>query len=445
MFNIQKAVSRLNFAPKLNEIEITDIKNGIGGFTPKADKPASFAALKETLKKAGYTLASATVVVSGKLERDGTIWSITAATSGQRFFLEGNGVEQSPGAEPNTETEITGDWKTVGEGKNTREVITPLPVKRAQQPPNDGTEKAASITGTELTKLTELVDVISGESLSGSPLPVAPIRTTSPGLTVYRGGAFTPRYIYTRQQLGALRVDRHTLLLGFSYTPTPKLQLEAEIPVTRISVKERSVSADGEGVGNITLSGKYRFFRKVEEWGDRQAAVRFGLELPTGQKGAPGEGRLQAPAFVRGQLSPISGGFSPHADLAYSQAKGRLIFGGNIEGVWRSERDGFRTGHELRINTDLEYIVFPFKYDQPGGEVFAILETSFIRRGTGRVSGAVVPGSRSTEYYLAPGIQYAAHPRFVIEASVQLPVVRDTGPLVLRIERSVLLGVRLLY
>jgi len=70
VFNIQKAVSRLNFAPKLNEIEITDIKNGIGVFTPKAEKPISFAALKDSLKKAGYTLASAKVTVKGELARD---------------------------------------------------------------------------------------------------------------------------------------------------------------------------------------------------------------------------------------------------------------------------------------------------------------------------------------------------------------------------------------
>ena len=60
MFNIQKAVSRLPFAPKLKEIEITDIKNGLGVFTPKPGQAVSFAALKEALKKAGYTLASQT-------------------------------------------------------------------------------------------------------------------------------------------------------------------------------------------------------------------------------------------------------------------------------------------------------------------------------------------------------------------------------------------------
>jgi len=56
VFNIQKAVSRLNFAPASREIRITDIKNGMGEFVPRTGQPVSFAALKETLKKAGYTL-----------------------------------------------------------------------------------------------------------------------------------------------------------------------------------------------------------------------------------------------------------------------------------------------------------------------------------------------------------------------------------------------------
>ncbi len=436
MYNIQKAVSRLDFAPKLKEIEITDIKNGLCVFTPKADKPVSFAALKESLKKAGYTLASAKITVAGKLGRDVAGWWIVADTSGQRFALEGASVDQAPSdASPDTQAEVTGDWKTAGAGKTAREVITLIPAKNAE-PPDDKRGKAFE---------TESVEITSGEMLNPATLPVAPIRTTSPGLTVYRGGAFVPRYISTRQRLGGLRVDRHTLLLGFSYTPTPTLQLEAEIPFTRILFKDGPVSASVEGMGNITVSGKYRFFRQVEEWGDRQAAMRFGLELPTGNKDAPGEQQIPAPAFVRQQLTPISGGLSPHIDLAYSQAKGRFIFGGNIEAVLRSERDGFRMGHELRVNTDFEYVLFPLKYDRPGGEVFAILETNFIRRWNGRVNSAPAPGSSSTEYYLSPGIQYAMHPRFVIEGSLQIPVMRDTGPQTLRPELSVLIGVRFLY
>jgi hypothetical protein len=168
------------------------------------------------------------------------------------------------------------------------------------------------------------------------------------------------------------------------------------------------------------------------------------LELPTGKKTAPSEAQLNAPEFVRQQLTPINGGFSPHLDLAFSQAGGRFIFGGNAEAIFRSERDGFRIGHEQRLNTDLEYVL-PRDPHKPGGELFLILETTFVHRGTGRLDGSSVPGSRSTEYYLAPGLQYAAHPRFVIEGSFQFPVVRNTGPLILRADRNLLLGVRYLF
>jgi hypothetical protein len=131
--------------------------------------------------------------------------------------------------------------------------------------------------------------------------------------------------------------------------------------------------------------------------------------------------------------------------VAFSQAGGRFIFGGNAESILRSQRDGFRMGHEVRVNTDTEYVLLPRKYVAPGGELFIILETTFVHRGIGRLAGVPVEGSNATEYYLAPGLQYAAAPQFVIEGSFQFPVIRNTGPLALRTDRSILIGVRYLF
>jgi hypothetical protein len=147
---------------------------------------------------------------------------------------------------------------------------------------------------------------------------------------------------------------------------------------------------------------------------------------------------------VRQQLTPINGGFTPHFDLAFSQAGGRFIFGGNAEVMFRTERDGFRMGHEQRFSTDFEYVI-PKDPHKPGGELFLILETTFVHRATGRLNGLAVAGSSATEYYLAPGLQYAARPRFVVEASFQFPVLRNTGPLALRTDRNILLGVKYLF
>jgi hypothetical protein len=274
--------------------------------------------------------------------------------------------------------------------------------------------------------------------------PLAPIRVTSPGLTVYKGGAVTPRVYFIKQHLGSLEVHRQVLDLSVSYTPSPRLQLEIEAPFSRTAYDDGLTSGSGFGVGNITVWAKYRFFRTVETYGDRQAAFRAGLELPTGKKTAPSAVQINVPAFVRQQLTPINGGLSPHFDVAFSQAGGRFIFGGNAEAIFRGPRDGFRMGHEQRLNTDLEYVI-PRDPHKPGGELFLILETTFVHRGNGRLDGLTVAGSGATEYYLAPGLQYAAHPRFVVEGSFQFPVVRNTGALALRTDRNILLGVRYLF
>jgi hypothetical protein len=498
VYNIQKAVSRLDYAPKLKEIQITSIKKGLAVFAPQPGKSVSFAALRETLKKAGYALDSAEISVAGVVMRDGENWWLVAEPTGQRFALAGADVEKMlAGSTDGARVELTGDWRTTGEGDAARETITPRIMKKA-----DGATKTARATGGMLDRRTSplsstaqesssnfvaasfddnaphqwlavplagmlAADTLSAEtstkrvvamksdsssrasssfdSSSESSTTLAPIRTTSPGLTVFKGGAVTPRLFLVEQHLGGLSVSRQIFNLNVSYTPSPRVQLEVEVPVSRTSFDDGAKEGDGAGLGNVTLWGKYRFYRTLKTYGDRQAAARVGLELPTGRKTAPTASEVNAPAFVRQQLTPISGGFAPHFDLAFSQAGGRFIFGGDAEGVLRTERDGFRTGHELRVNTDLEYVLLPFKYESPGHELFLVLESSFVHRGVGRLDGLAVPGSKATEYYIEPGLQYAAAPRFVIEGSVQFPLVRNTGAFVLRTDRNILIGVKYLF
>jgi hypothetical protein len=440
VYNIKKAVSRLDFAPKIDEIKITEIKRGLGAFTPKPDRPVSFAALKAGLKKAGYALASAEITVVGTLARDDAGLSVEADVSNQRFAIEGESVKQIlGGADAGSRVEVTGDWQTLEKDGASHEVIRPRAARKL------AATKTADAFRVGEGKASRGIQV-SLDGSGGEPgLFFSSVRTTGPGLTVYKGGAVTPRYYYTRQHLGNLKVDRNALRVGVSYTPTPTLQLEAETAYQRTSFDDGPRSWSGGGFGNVTLWGKLRFYRALETWGDKQAAIRFGLELPTGSKGAPDESDLAAPEFVRQQLSPINGGFAFHTDLSYSQARHRFIYGANLEATARGERDGFSTGHEVRVNTDFEYVLLPLQYQSPGKELFLLLETSYSYRGRGRLGGREVAGSSASEFYLAPGLQFTASPRLVLEASYQFIVARDAGPLALRADKSVLVGVRYLY
>jgi hypothetical protein len=443
VYNIQKAVSRLDYAPKLKEIQVTDFQKGLGLFTPKPDKPVSFAALRETLKKAGDTLASADITVAGTIVKDAKGWAIIVPSSKQRFALEGSRSDEAlTGREPGESIEITGDWKTIGTGQTGYEAINPAPQESGANPRLAYRETARF--GKVNFSQPSLAEPVASISPLSPPIPAAPIRVTSPGLTVYKGGAFTPRLYLIKQHLGDLEVNRQMIDLSVSYTPSPRLQLEVEVPFSRTGYDDGITSGSGFGMGNLIGWAKYRFFRKVKTYGDRQAALRLGLELPSGNKSAPTQAQINVPEFVRQQLTPINGGLAPHFDLAFSQAGGRFIFGGNAEVIFRSERDGFHVGHEQRVSSDLEWVI-PRHHQKPGGELFLILETTFVHRGTGHLNGVKVAGSRSTEYYLAPGLQYAAHPRFVMEGSFQFPVVRNTGPLVLRTDRNILLGLRYLF
>jgi hypothetical protein len=173
--------------------------------------------------------------------------------------------------------------------------------------------------------------------------------------------------------------------------------------------------------------------------------VRFGLELPTGEKDAPTEAALPLPEFVRQQLTPISGGLSSHVDASYSQARGRFVYGASVEGIARSERSGFRLGHELRVNTDLEYVLLPRIYQNPTNELFLIFETTYVHRTNGRAGGRVVSDTGLNGFYLAPALQYVPTARFLIEVSYQVPVIERLGPQVLRTDRNILIGIRYLY
>ncbi|HET8674424.1 MAG TPA: hypothetical protein VFO63_01450, partial [Blastocatellia bacterium] len=86
-----------------------------------------------------------------------------------------------------------------------------------------------------------------------------------------------------------------------------------------------------------------------------------------------------------------------------------------------------------------------FKYRSPTKELFLILETTTMLRDRGRAQGRTVAGSSSSEFYLAPALQYIATARLVLEASLQLPVSHSSGAQALRTDKNLLIGVRYLY
>lgn len=163
-------MGRLDFAPKIDDIKITDIKRGLGEFIPKPDKAVSFDAIKSTLKKAGYTLASADIIVEGVLLRQNNSWWLEVDLSKQRFVLEGDDVGKLlQDMEAGRRVEVAGDWQTVGKDAAKLEVIR---IRSAKGLPSKTSKATSTIRGESEEVMLDSVQV----SLDG----LGARRTSSP-------------------------------------------------------------------------------------------------------------------------------------------------------------------------------------------------------------------------------------------------------------------------
>lgn len=107
MYNIKVAVSRLEFAPGTNAMEITDISTGHFVFSPVAGKKVSFSALNEAIQGAGYEIEMAQIEVTGQVSVKDDIL-LLETSSGQRFQLRKNSESSVP--ERGAETTLRGIW-----------------------------------------------------------------------------------------------------------------------------------------------------------------------------------------------------------------------------------------------------------------------------------------------------------------------------------------------
>ena len=266
------------------------------------------------------------------------------------------------------------------------------------------------------------------------------IRTAAPGTVVFHGGELILRWNYLNDRAAASAVDRLFAVLGASFSPSSNTLLDAEVPTGRVIFQD----GNSQGlVGNVTLGAKYRFFRQVETWGDRQAAVRGSVELPTAtaiDRLPPGVSIIQGEKLRLG-----SGRWNAHFGLSGAGARGRWVYGSSLEVVLRNADNGVKLGNEVRWSFDIERIVFPLRYQHAEGEVFFLLEGTLLHEGPARLQGAVLPKTGGSLFALHPGVQYVPSRRWVIEASMEVPVWKDFGSADVHRRGGLVAGVHWLY
>jgi len=97
-------------------MQVTDVKKGHFVFTPRADRPASYAELHAAIVKAGYDIEGISIEVHGTLTQEGRI---EASGTGQSFALSGPALGKLRREVPaGTMLTLAGPWRSGAAGES---------------------------------------------------------------------------------------------------------------------------------------------------------------------------------------------------------------------------------------------------------------------------------------------------------------------------------------
>ena len=190
-------------------------------------------------------------------------------------------------------------------------------------------------------------------------------------------------------------------------------------------------SMSSNGLGDAKLFAKY----VVHQIDKRQETIRFVLKssvtLPTGDEDAN-------PALGDGttdySFGVVAGWIKPRVSLT-------------TEGVYslNTSRRGTNYGDSFAYNFALGYRLSPRVYERyPSPQVNVYLELNGLTTKRDKLNGLNLENSGGTSLLLSPGIQYIGGRKWLVEGSIQFPIVENLNGSQLETDIIASLGLRIL-
>jgi hypothetical protein len=275
------------------------------------------------------------------------------------------------------------------------------------------------------------------------PAAAFPIRTRDPGTGIFSGSAVVGRVVFNEASGAGAEVSTLMVPAAVLYSPTTNSAVGIELPY----VERRLSTAEGNdttrGAGDLMLLGRYKFLSRPAAGRWDQASAQLGLSIPTGATDR--QLGLTVPEPTRRALQPGTGTTDLIFDVAGGRFTTRYNIAGNVSYRWRNGGGSVQLGDEFTASTDGELFLFPRWTRARGFELLTLLELSYVHRERTDFNGRAVGDSGGDELLVAPGLQWIATERFLLEVSVQLPVLQEVNGVQPSLDHSVLAGFRFVY
>ena len=241
---------------------------------------------------------------------------------------------------------------------------------------------------------------------------------TNVALPVYQGEGIWRSQARTRiatedpSDLG--REERSTAMpQTFVYGVSPRLTAFATVPFLARKRTEELGTSDrtAPALGDVTLLGRYVLYADdYAPLSTKRVAALFGVKLPTGAD------RAGKPSW-----DPIVGGVATWAQNRH-ELDLDFLFHTSVK------RHGFSAGDQIRYDAAYRYRLWPGRFGKRLLQLNALVELNGSWKGRNHDHGHTVRDSGGHVLFLSPGVQLASL-RWILEASLQIPIAQDlNGP-----------------
>jgi hypothetical protein len=205
----------------------------------------------------------------------------------------------------------------------------------------------------------------------------------------------------------------------FGVVPYVDKNLELTQDGTR---RERSAN----GLGDISLFGRYTVFRR--DWPGRTLRIApfAGLELPTGKDDESDSlGRLPP------SVQPGSGSWDPFGGIVLTYQTLDFQIDAQASYKANTEAKGVEFGDVARLDGSLQYRLWPRELGAGvPGFLYGVLEANLIHQDKNEIGASDDPNSGGLSLFILPGLQYVTK-RWIVEAGVQIPAFQDLNGMAL--------------
>ena len=232
------------------------------------------------------------------------------------------------------------------------------------------------------------------------------------------------------------------LVSVLGYGATPELALFGVVPYVDKTLKLTDagmrLKRSARGLGDLSLLGRYRVYRR--DWPGRTIRVApfFGLELPTGEDNErDGLGRLPS------SVQPGSGSWDPFGGVVVTYQTLDFQIDAQASYKVNTEANDFEFGNVARLDGSLQYRLWPRELGSGvPGFLYGVLEINLIHQDKNRTGGSDDLNSGGLSLFVLPGLQYVTK-RWILEAGLQIPVLQDLNGTALEKDYILRAGFRL--